>query len=160
MTVEVDGFLADSVESVGGKLYALGIGWNVINIAQFPTAHPRIGVGLVFRVAYTATNQPHEFSVRIDTEDGAVFPLGEAPPGVDAPGIANGQIHRLGGQINVGRPPDLPHGDSQLVAVAIQLDQLKFDSPGMYTVTVQVDGSDEALLPFRVRQVPLIQAIG
>jgi len=49
-TIELDAFLADSVASVQGKLYALGAGWNRISVALFPARHDRIGIGLLFRL--------------------------------------------------------------------------------------------------------------
>ena len=50
--MEVDAFLADSVQAAGGKLHALGIGWQVIQAPSFPVRHDRIGLGLV---AHTLT---------------------------------------------------------------------------------------------------------
>ena len=40
-TIELDAFLADSVASVQGKLYALGAGWNRIAVA----AHKGLAAG-------------------------------------------------------------------------------------------------------------------
>ena len=48
-TIELDEFLADTVASVQGKLYALGAGWSRITVAQFPARHDRVGIGQLFR---------------------------------------------------------------------------------------------------------------
>ncbi len=48
--IELDAFLADSVASVQGKLYALGAGWNRIAVALFPARHDRVGIGLLVRI--------------------------------------------------------------------------------------------------------------
>jgi hypothetical protein len=111
--IRVEAFLCDSVAGVGGKLFALGIGWNAIQAARFPTRHPRIGVGLVIHVPYTATNRAHRFTVHLEDEDRHVLPLGDAGPGTDPESVEDGKVVRLTGQFNVGRPPDLPPGTNR-----------------------------------------------
>src|SRR5512132_2160368 len=108
--MEIDAFLADSVVSVEGKLYAQGAAWNVLNTTQIPTRHPRIGIGVIFHVPYTATNQMHRFEVYLLDADDNELPLGDAPSEAEQP---EGKIRRLGGQFNVGRPPTLQPGDEQ-----------------------------------------------
>jgi hypothetical protein len=156
-TIHVDAFLCDSIQGLGAKLYALGIGWNVIDAAQFPARHSRLGVGLVIHIPYTATNQTHEFSVHIENEDGAPLPLAEAGPGTDPRTVEDGHVIRLGGSFNVGRPPELPPGDEQIVPLALQLDQIEFPAPGIYSMVVEIDKNDEARLPFRLRQLQQMQ---
>ena len=56
--IELDAFLADSVASVQGKLYALGAGWNRIAVALFPARHDRVGIGLLFRVPAGSAVEP------------------------------------------------------------------------------------------------------
>lgn len=152
----VDAFLCDGVQAVGGKLYALGIGWNLINTAALPAQHSRIGIGMLIHVPYTATNQNHKFVVQINSEDGGVVPLATAAEGSDPRVVENGRVVRLGGEFNVGRPPELTHGDEQIVPLAVHLDMVEFEQPGLYSVMVLVDGSEAARLPFRIRQVPQI----
>lgn len=152
-TIQVDAFLCDSIEGVGGKLYAIGIGWNSIGAMQLPTRHPRIGVGLVIHTPYTATNQPHEVLVQIEDQEGNAISLGDATPGADPRTIEDGKLVRLGGQFNVGRPPGLAVGDEQVVTFALQFDGVEFQVPGLYSVIVTVDGSQEARLPFRLLQL-------
>jgi hypothetical protein len=148
--VQVEAFLADSVASAEGKLYVQGAGWNVINTAKVPTRHPRIGLGLIIRVPYTATNQMHKFELYLEDADGNELPLADAPPGTEMP---DEKIRRLGGQFNVGRPPTLQPGDEQLVAMAINLDGLMFDRQDSYKFVIELDGSREKELSFRVNQV-------
>jgi len=148
--MEVDAFLADSVVSVEGKLYVQGAAWNVLNTTQIPTRHPRIGVGVIIHVPYTATNQLHKFEVYLLDADDNELPLGDAPPGAEKP---DGKMRRLGGQFNVGRPPTLQPGDEQLVALAMNLDGLVFDRADAYRFVVELDGSREKFLPFRVHHV-------
>jgi len=148
--MEIEAFLADSVATAEGKLYVQGAAWNVINTAVMPIRQPRIGIGVIIRVPYTATNQPHKFEVYLVDADDKELPLGDASPGTEA---TDGKIHRLGGQFNVGRPPTLQPGDEQLVALAMNIDGLQFDRADAYRFVIELDGSREKFLPFRVHQV-------
>ena len=148
--ISVDAFLCDAVQGVQGKLYAIGIGWNAIQASQFPARHSRLGVGLVIRVPYTATNQSHRFSVQIDDEDGNPLPLAEAAPGVVDASVEDGKVIRIEGQFNVGRPPTIAPGDEQIVPLAVQLDGVEFPSSGLYAVVVKVDDTEVARLSFRL----------
>jgi hypothetical protein len=148
--VQIEAFLADSVASAEGKLYVQGAGWNVINTVKVPTRHSRIGLGLIIRVPYTATNQMHKFELYLQDADGNELPLADAPPETEMP---DEKIRRLGGQFNVGRPPTLQPGDEQLVAMAINLDGLMFDRADSYKFVIELDGSTEKELSFRVHQV-------
>jgi hypothetical protein len=148
--VEIDAFLADSIVAAEGKLYVQGAGWNIIYAPSFPFRHSRIGLGVIIRVPYTATNQMHKLQVHIEDSDGAVLPLGDAPPGIEG---SDGKISRLEGEFSVGRPPLLPPGDEQVVPLALNIDGLVFEKPDMYNITISVDGSVLKRLPARVHQL-------
>jgi len=144
----LDAILADSVASAEGKLYIQGGGWNSI-LAQggFPTRHPRIGIGAVIRVPYTATNQTHTFTVRVEDSDGQPLPLGDAPPGT---GAEDGRLYELVGNFTIGRPPTLVPGDEQIVPLAINLDGLVFPKPDAFRVVITLDGEPMETISFRV----------
>lgn len=152
--MEIEAFLADSVVTSEGKLFVQGGGWNAINTASLPTRHSRVGIALVVRIPYTATNQPHRFEIRLEDEDGQERPLGNAPP--ESEGEAPGTISRIGGEFNVGRPANLYPGEEQLLPFAINLDGLLFDRAGAYRFVIEIDGTEAKSLPFRVNQVPQI----
>lgn len=146
--MEIDAFLADSADSVQGKIYALGIGWNTIFANQFPTIHPRVAVGITIHVPYTATNQRHTVSLKLQTEDGQDVALGtDASSGEPIP------VMELGGEFNVGRPPLLPAGDEQIVAIALTINGLLFEAPNSFSWVISIDGSVEKKLPMRVQQL-------
>jgi hypothetical protein len=146
--MEVDGFLADSVVVAEGKLYAQGAGWNTINVQSLPAVHDRVGIGMIIDVPYTDTNQEHQFSLHLETEDGEQLPLGDAPPGMETP---DGRIRTIEGVFNMGRPPMLVAGDDQLIPLAINLNGLPFTAAGRYTFVIAVDGEEVKRLPFRVQ---------
>lgn len=149
-TLEVDAFLADSVVVSDNKIYAQGAGWDTIFTGAYPFRQARIGIGVILRIPWSATNQMHKFSIRIVDQDGHKVPLGDAPPGVTLP---DGKVHELVGEFNVGRPAVLTAGDSQIVPIAVNLDGLEFAGPNSYSVVISVDNDERRRLPFRVRTV-------
>ena len=120
--MEVASFLADSVVVAENKLYVQGAGWDTIFSPMFPFRQNRVGIGVLLRVPWSATNRMHEFSVKIVDPDENPMTIGAAPPGLDLPG---GVIREVKGQFNLGRPPLLNIGDSQVVPMAINLDGLE-----------------------------------
>ena len=48
--MKVRAFLADSVQSVDGKLYVLGAGWNRLAAGGFPARHDRVGIGVLLTI--------------------------------------------------------------------------------------------------------------
>ncbi len=145
--MEVDAFVADSVSAVEGKLYALGAGWNGINTTQLPARHARLGIGVIIRVPYTATNEVHRLEVRIDDSDGRCIPIADAPPGAEA---VDGKLYTIDGHFNVGRPPQLTPGDDQIVVIAMNIDGLVFEKADAYNVVIEIDGDEVKRLAIRV----------
>jgi hypothetical protein len=141
--MEIEAFLADSVVSAEGKLYVQGAGWNVITAPGFPTRHPRIGIGVIVSVAYNETNTEHHLAVRLEDEDGQELPF-------SGQGGEETARARVGADFNVGRPANLPPGEEQIIAMAINLDGLVFQHPGRYQLVVAVDGDDLKKLGFRL----------
>lgn len=155
--LEVDAFLADSVVSAENKLYVQGAGWDTIYTAAFPFRQPRIGIGVVLRVPWAATNQMHVFAVKIVDSDENPLTIAPAPAGLDLP---DGVIREVRGQFNLGRPPLLGVGDSQVVPIAINLDGLEFVQPNNYSVVISVDGEDKRRLPLHVSMAPQMVGVG
>lgn len=141
--MEIDAFLADSAESVQGKLYAIGIGWNSIVARGFPFSQSRISLGITVQVPYTETNEQHTLAVHLEDEDGRRKQLGVS-------GQEGAPIAELRSSFTVGRPAGLPAGDAQLISFAMNFDQLPFESPGMYNWVISIDDSAAKRLPMRV----------
>jgi hypothetical protein len=149
--MEINAFLADAAEAINGKIYALGIGWNIVQTMQFPTVHPRMSIGITIHVPYTATNQNHKLIVRLEDEDGHPIPLGDQPSAT--PDDPPQPVTELGGEFNVGRPPLLPPGDEQVVSLTMTINGLKFERPGLFTWTFAIDGTEMRRLPMRIIQI-------
>ena len=148
--MDVDAFIADDVDSVGGKLYTQGAAWNVIRTEAVPTRHHRLAFGIVVRVPYTATNQKHSLKVFLEDQDGGRVVLnegGQVPEGEEP-------LMSMNGEFNVGRPPELPAGSEQIVPIAMRFNNLVLENVGTYRFTIEIDGTQVKVLPFRV-EMPL-----
>lgn len=147
MGIEVTAMLCDSAAAEAGKLYVQGGGWNNITVAAFPAQHPRIGIALVVTVPYTQTNKPHALTIELQDEDGKAYPLGPGDPGSE----------KLTAQFNVGRPPQLVEGEAQMLSLAVNLDGLVFDRPGLFSFVISVNKEERSRLTFRVLSPTTIQ---
>jgi hypothetical protein len=147
--IEVDAFLADSVAAAQGKLYAQGAGWDTIYAGEYPARHPRLGLGVIIRVPWSATNAMHSFTASIQDEDGAPLVLSSPPPGVQAPTVT-----QVGGQFNLGRPPQLVVGESQIVPLALNLDSLALPRTGTYSVIIMIDDREVKRMALKMKLTP------
>jgi hypothetical protein len=145
--VRIDAFLADHAEVVNGKLYAMGAGWNTIQVRSFPAQHRRLTIAATVHVPFTATNSAHKLEVSLMTEDGKVYPIGLRPNAEGKPS----PVRAMGGEFTLGRPPTLIDGDEQVACFAFDVEGLRFAEPGQFSWVVNVDGEELARLPMRVR---------
>jgi hypothetical protein len=135
----VRAFLADSVQSVDGKLYMLGAGWNRLTAGGFPARHDRVGIGVLITVD---AGEGGEHSFELSLLDGKELPL---PLFADQSGAEhfalNASFH--------AQAPDAGLGEVQ-VPLALNLDGIAFPTPGTYTFSFRLDGAEAERLPFRV----------
>jgi hypothetical protein len=139
--VRVDAFLADSVQAVGGKLSALGIGWSVLSAPRFPARHDRIALGVIVRIPPEDTGGRHRLSVRLLGADGTTRPLGRRPDG--------SEIAELEAPFTV-----TPSQTEATATFALNFDGLVFEEAGSYAFVVAVDGREHVRLDFRVQTPP------
>ncbi len=124
--------LAEHAEVTGAKLYLMGGGWDTMNVADVP-ANVRITAVAGIRVEWDETNVAIPLVVRVDDDDAQ-------------------EVFRLNGQINVGRPPQLLPGTSQLSQMTFVL-QLQLKALGGYRVSLAVGPEDRQVrrsVPFRL----------
>jgi hypothetical protein len=131
--MQVDAFLADSVQAAGGKLHALGIGWQVIQVSSIPARHDRVGLGLVVRTTPDEAGA-HTLNVSLLDPSGAPRLFGDEPS-FEA-GFAS------------------PDG-AGTATLALNLDGLVFESEGEHTFVLGVDGREAVRLPFHVQTRPI-----
>ncbi|MGV9535027.1 DUF6941 family protein [Streptosporangium sandarakinum] len=142
----INAILCDSAATAEGKLYVHGGGWNGITAPTFPCTHPRVGLAAVLEVPYTFTNSNHQLEISIEDEDGKLLQLGMKG---DAEAVS-----KISAVFNVGRPPLVQAGDAQPIPFAVNVDQLRFEAPGAYSVVFEVDGEEISRLRFRVQATP------
>jgi len=130
--MEVEAFLADSVQAAGGKLHALGIGWRVIQAPAIPARHDRIGIGLIVRTAPDEAGQ-HTLTLSLLDPDGAAHAFG------------------AGGPLQATFSSPAGQGTATL---ALNLDGIVFEAEGDHTFVVTIDGAAVTRLPFRVQTTP------
>jgi len=131
--------LADHAQAVGGKLYAMGAGWNVMG--PQPTS---LALGGVLELDWDEANKPHQFKAELLTEDGQPVllptPTGEQPAVV---GIT----------VEVGRPPGARPGTPFNVPIAINLVAIPIPPGGRFVwkFSINDESRDDWRLPFSTR---------
>ena len=140
----MDGFLADSVAAVQGKLYAIGAGWNRIHVSLFPARHDRIAIGLLFRIPPGTPKEPRRFELRIEGPDGQEIKFGTGPDGRS--------VGRIGGDFTAGA------AEEQMVPIALNLNGMPLGAPGEYRIVVSLNDTDVKVLPFRVESLASAEA--
>lgn len=150
--MRVTALLADHVDVANGKLYVNGGGWTTWWAESVPLRVPAMGVALLIGVPYTATNEQHRFAVYIVDEDGGqvTLPMASNQAGAQPGALAT----RIDGEFTVGRPPQLPPGDEQVVPFALNMPGLVLPRYGSYSIVVEVDSVEHARLPFRLAPRP------
>lgn len=139
--MELEAFLADSVLATGGKLSALGMGWNVLATPGFPARHDRIAIGVLVRVPAEETSRPHGLSIRLVDAVGTEMPLGRRPDGAE--------LRELDAPFQVQ-----PSKEGSTATFALNFDGLVFDEPGTYAFVLRLDGAERKRLEFRVQTPP------
>ena len=140
--MKVRAFLADSVQSVDGKLYVLGAGWNRLTAGAFPARHDRVGIGILMTVE-TGEAGEHNLELSLLSDRDLPVPLFADPTGAEQ--------FALNASFQTQAPAD-GLGDVQ-VPLALNLNGLAFPTPGTYAFSISVDGAEAERLPFRVSLV-------
>jgi hypothetical protein len=122
--------LCDSAADYNGKLCVLGA-FDTIVAPDTPAVHPQCSVAL--RVVFRKEEEgEHEMSVRIIDEDGQLI------------------VPSLDGRITVRLPESVFFMSRNAI---LNLQQLTFPRPGLYSVEVNFDGKNYASVPLQVRVV-------
>lgn len=124
--------LADHADIAGGKLYVNGGGWDRYALPQVP-GPVRLAVATGIRIGWEETNKPIPVAMVVEDDDGR-------------------QLMRIDAVVNVGRPPQLPAGSSQLAQVAANA---HFQAPHYGGYRVQISAGDGAAgSPVAMRSLP------
>ena len=138
--MEIEAFLADAVQASGGKLHALGIGWQVIQTTAFPARHDRVGIGLIVRTVAAEAGQHTLTLTLLDPEPLPVL----QPAGPARPCAPRGALEASFTS---------PNGPGT-ATLALNLDGLVFETGGEHTFVLAIDGAERTRLQFRVQTTP------
>jgi hypothetical protein len=153
--------LADSVAAPDGKLYIQGGGWDNLMPPIYPARIPRLGVAIQISVPFGQTNRNHQLRVRLTDDDGENMQIGMQPENPHDPfNGAMKPVTTIEATVNVGRPPFLQNGDSQVFPMALNLDGVTLNQPGAYTVLVEVDDHEIGRARFRAQPAQPTIAFG
>ncbi len=123
--------LCDAATDSMGKLNILGT-FDTINAAQMPAIHPQCSIAL--RIIFQKIEEgAHKLKLNFVDEDGHLV-----MPSIDIPVDA--------------RVPDDATFISRNFIVNIQ--QLKFENPGLYAIDIALDSRHEGSVPLLVKLVP------
>lgn len=129
--------LADHAEAANGKLTVMGAGWTDawrVRVPDAPIPITHFGIGVSVLVPWTETNRPHHLVLRIEHEDGAT------------------EIGAIETDLEIGRPPGLPHGSDQRAVLAVNAD-IQFPLEGGWRVAARL-GEQTKTASFRVHDNP------
>src|SRR6185436_19013904 len=120
--------LCDAATDYSGKLNILGT-FDTILTSQLPAVHPQCSVAL--RMTFNKIEEgSHKIKMNFVDEDGKlVMPAIDMPVDVLLPGDANFLVRNF----------------------VINIQQLKFEKPGNYSIDVAVDGRQEISIPLLVK---------
>lgn len=123
--------LCDAATDSGGKLNLLGA-FDSIHAAEMPAVHPFCSVAL--RVAFTnAEEGEHRIGLHFVNDDGQPI----MPP--------------IEQTVNIAVPDDAHFLTCNFI---VNIQQLKFEAPGLYGIDVSLDGKLQSSIPLNVKYTP------
>ena len=127
--------LCDAATDDNGKLNLLGA-FDTIYARELPAIHPQCAVAL--RVTFLSGDEgKRQMKLNfVDADGRAIMPPIEIP-------------------VEVALPEDMHFGTRNFI---INIQQLKFGEPGLYSVDFSLDGQSQASIPLLVKHVPPPQA--
>ena len=123
--------LCDAATDDNGKLNLLGA-FDTIYTQQLPAIHPQCSIAL--RVTFFSGDEG-KHSLQLNFVDADGRSIAKFPP---IP-------------VEVALPEDMHFGTRNYI---VNLQQLKFDNPGLYSIDVSLDGQPQASVPLLVRHNP------
>ncbi len=124
-------FLCDSAQESGGKIHALGIGFDSIAAASVPVTHPMLSVVAQIRYSVAEAGQKALAIRAIDADGGNI-------------------VNPIDGQVEFPVPP---RGSTSIARLIIALGGVNFASYGDYAVHIALNGNEVARLPLTVVQI-------
>lgn len=122
--------LCDAATDTNGKLNILGT-FDTIYTQQLPAVHPQCSIAL--RFVYTKIEEgPHKLKLNFVDEDGRLV-----MPSIDLP-------------VEITFPEEANFLSRNFV---VNIQQLKFEKPGLYSIDIAIDGRHEGSIPLLVKHM-------
>jgi hypothetical protein len=126
--------LCDAATDDNGKLNLLGA-FDTIYTQQLPAVHPQCSIAL--RVTFSHEDEAaHKLRLNFVDADG-----GSIMPGIDIP-------------VEVVLPGDSHFGTRNFI---VNIQQLKFDNPGQYSIDIALNARHELSIPLTVKLQPPVE---
>ncbi|MGA2469506.1 MAG: hypothetical protein ABSG64_02305 [Solirubrobacteraceae bacterium] len=125
--------LCDAAQEVGGKLYILGAGWNVLTGPDQPA---NVALAILIEVPWDEANLRHSVEATLLTDDGDRVEVNGFPIGAET-------------QLEVGRPPGTRPGAALNAPLVLAWGGLVLPA-GRYVFELHVGGELAARAPFQV----------
>ncbi len=123
--------LCDAATDDNGKLNLLGA-FDTIYTQQLPAVHPQCSIAL--RVTFSNEDEgDHQLRLNFVDADG-----GSIMPSIDIP-------------VQVAMPGDSFFGTRNFI---VNIQQLKFEAPGLYSIDISLDDRPQASIPLLVKHNP------
>lgn len=123
--------LADAAEVAQGKLYVLGGAIDTIWTSNASITYPRLSFVVRLLFSPAEIGRTHKVEVNIMDGDGK-------------------RLTSVGGDLNVGKNPNLPQGWKQGFLSVLNFSSLKFENFGDYSFELVVNNSSLKSVPLRV----------
>jgi hypothetical protein len=123
--------LADAAEVAQGKLYVLGGAIDTIWTSSAPITYPRLSFVVRLMFSPAEIGRAHKVEVNIMDGDGK-------------------RLTSVGGDLSVGKNPNLPQGWKQGFLSVLNFLSLKFENFGDYSFELVVNHSSLKSVPLRV----------
>jgi Family of unknown function (DUF6941) len=132
--------LTDYSESLNGKIYAMGAGWNMLRFPRLPHEWG-FAIALGIDVPWDETNRRH--TVRLEIQDPDGEPLGD----------------EFSLDVETGRPPGSVVGQDQRIVLSVQT-RTTFTTAGPHAVVIRVGEEEVGRSRFYVVEMPAQQPPG
>ena len=123
--------LCDAATDENGKLSLLGA-FDTIYTQQLPAVHPQCSIALRVTFGHEEEGE-HKLRLNFVDADGHAI-----MPGMDLP-------------VQVVLPGDSHFGTRNFV---VNIQQLKFENPGLYSIDLALDGQPQGSIPLLVKHIP------
>ena len=124
--------LCDAATDDNGKLNLLGA-FDTIYTQQLPAVHPQCSIAL--RVTFSSDDEgKHQLQLNFVDADGHSIMVNFPPIPVE-----------------VALPEDMHFGTRNFI---VNLQQMKFENPGLYSIDISLDGQSQTSIPLLVRHNP------